>query len=68
MRTITKVMMVRTIFDPSAPRIQNMHDTVQHILNFDLEKVRIHPSDGRRVIHALRYFIQDIDQNRLSRL
>ena len=61
-------MMVRTIFDPSAPRIQDMYVTVQHILQFDSEKVRIHPSDGRRVLHALRYFIQDIDQDKLSRL
>lgn len=68
MRTITKLMMARTIFDPSAPRIQDMHATVKQILNLDSEKVRIHPSDGRRVIHALRYFIQEIDQNKLSRL
>jgi len=68
MRTITKLMMVRTIFDPSTPRIQDMHTTVQHILQFDSEKVRIHPSDGRRVLHALRYFIQDIDKDKLSKL
>ena len=55
MRTLTKLMMTRTIFDPNAPRIQDMHTTVQHILNLDSEKVRIHPSDGRRVMHALRY-------------
>lgn len=41
-----------------------MHATVQHILNLDAPKVILHPSDGRRVIHALRY----IDQDRLSRL
>ena len=45
MRTITKVMMVRTVFDPNAPRIQDMHATVKQILNLDSEKVRIHPSD-----------------------
>ena len=68
MRTIAKLMMARTIFDPFAPRIQDLRATVQHILQFDSEKVRIHPSDGRRVLHALRYFIQDIDKDKLSRL
>ena len=48
-------MMTRTVFDTDAPRIHDMRATVQHILNFDSEKVRIHPSDGRRVMHALRY-------------
>jgi len=57
MRTITKLMMERTVFDSNAPRIQDLHTTVQHILNLDAPKVRIHPSDGRRVMHALRYFI-----------
>jgi hypothetical protein len=57
MRPITKVMMARTVFDTDAPRIQNMNATIQHILNVDLPKVRIHPLDGRRVMHALRYFI-----------
>ena len=61
-------MMVRTVFDPSAPRIQNLRSTIQNILNLDSEKVILHPSDGRRVIHALRYFIQDIDKDKLSRL
>ena len=51
-------MMIRTVFDPNAPRIQDMHATVQHILNLDAPKVILHPSDGRRVIHTLRYFIQ----------
>jgi hypothetical protein len=51
-------MMVRTIFDPNAPRIQDMHATVKQILNLDAPKVILHPSDGRRVIHALRYFIR----------
>ena len=55
MRAITKLMMERTIFDPNAPRIQDMYVTVQHILQFDSEKVRIHPSDGRHVLHAVRY-------------
>jgi hypothetical protein len=64
MRTITKVMMARTMFDTDAPRIQDMHATVQHILNFDAPKVHIHPLDGRRVMHALRY----VDKDRLSRL
>ena len=57
MRAITKLMMERTVFDPNAPRIQDIHATVQHILNLDAPKVILHPSDGRRVIHALRYFI-----------
>jgi hypothetical protein len=65
MRTITKVMMARTVFDTDAPRIQDMHATVKHILNFDAPKVILHPLDGRRVMHALRYFIQDIDQSKL---
>ena len=64
MRTIAKLMMARTVFDPNAPRIQDMHATVQHILNLDAPKVILHPSDGRRVMHALRY----IDQDRLSKL
>ena len=55
MRTIAKLMMTRTIFDANAPRIYDMHSTVQRILNLDAPKVHIHPSDGRRVIHALRY-------------
>lgn len=61
-------MMARTLFDPNASRIQDMHATVQHILNLDAPKVILHPSDGRRVIHALRYFVEDIDKNRLSKL
>ena len=48
-------MMTRTIFVANAPRIQDMHAIVQQILNVDAPKVHIHPSDGRRVIHALRY-------------
>ena len=55
MRTIAKLMMTRTIFVANAPRIQDMHAIVQQILNVDAPKVHIHPSDGRRVIHALRY-------------
>ena len=65
MRTISKLMMTRTVFDSNASRIQDMHATVQHILNLDAPKVILHPSDGRRVIHALRYFVEDIDKNRL---
>lgn len=68
MRTITKLMMARTIFDPTAPRIQDLRATVQHILNLDSEKVILHPSDGRRIIHALRYFIQDVDKRRVDEL
>jgi len=61
MRTITKLMMERIVFDPNAPRIKDIHATVQHILNMDSPKVHIHPLDGRRVMHALRY----IDQSKL---
>jgi len=55
MRSITKLMMERTVFDSDAPRIQDINATVDNILQFDSEKVRIHPLDGRRVMHALRY-------------
>ncbi len=55
MRAITKLMMERTVFDSDAPRIQDINATVDNILQFDSEKVRIHPLDGRRVMHALRY-------------
>jgi hypothetical protein len=68
MRTIAKLMMTRTIFDPTAPRIQDLRATIQHILQLDSPKVILHPSDGRRVIHALRYFVQDIDTDKLSKL
>jgi len=68
MRTITKLMMSRTVFDTTTPRIQDLRATVQHILNLDSEKVRIHPSDGRRVIHALRYFVQDVDKRKVDEL
>ena len=57
-------MMTRTVFDSDSPRIQDMRATIQHILQFDSEKVHIHPLDGRRVMHALRY----IDRDQLSRL
>jgi hypothetical protein len=55
MRTIAKLMMTRTVFDSDAPRIQDMRSTIDNILQFNSSKVRIHPSDGRRVMHALRY-------------
>jgi hypothetical protein len=54
MRAITKLMMERTVFDSDAPRIQDINATIDDILQFDSEKVRIHPLDGRRVMHALR--------------
>jgi hypothetical protein len=54
MRAITKLMMERTVFDSDAPRIHDIQATVEDILQFDSEKVRIHPLDGRRVMHALR--------------
>jgi hypothetical protein len=68
MRTIAKLMMTRTIFDQNAPRIYDLRATVQHILQLDTEKVILHPSDGRRVIHALHYFIQDVDKRRVDEL
>lgn len=55
MRAITKLMMERTVFDPNTPRIQDIHATLQHILKLDAPKVHIHPLDGRRVMHALRF-------------
>jgi hypothetical protein len=55
MKTITKLMMTRTVFDSDVPRIQNMRATIENILQMDSPKVRIHPLDGRRVMHALRY-------------
>ena len=55
MRAITKLMMERIVFDPNAPRIQDMHATIQHILNMDSPKAILHPLDGRRVMHALRF-------------
>ena len=55
MRTIAKLMMTRTVFDTDAPRIHDMHTIVKNILQLDSPKVHIHPSDGRRVMHALRY-------------
>ena len=55
MRTIAKLMMTRTVFDSDTPRIHDMRATIENILQLDSPKVRIHPSDGRRVMHSLRY-------------
>jgi hypothetical protein len=68
MRTITKLMMVRTVFDPTVPPTTDLYKTVKQIINVDAEKVVLHPSDGRRVLRALRHFIQDVDKERLTEL
>jgi hypothetical protein len=68
MRTTTKLMMVRTVFDPTVPRVNDLYKTVKQIINLDAEKVVLHPDDGRRVLHALRFFIQDVNKQRLTEL
>ena len=60
-RTILKLIVVRTIFDSSAPRITDIYQTVRDILNLNLEKIVLHPEDLHRVMHALQYFIAEID-------
>ena len=59
-------MMVRTITNPNVPRITDLYKTVKQIINLDTEKVHLHPSDRKRVLHALRFFIQD--QSRVNEL
>lgn len=68
MRTSTKLMMVRTIFDPNVPRTYDLYKTMKQIMNLDAEKVHIHPSYRKRVLHALRFFVQDVDQQRVNEL
>jgi hypothetical protein len=65
---IKKIMIVRTLFDPSVPPTTNLHKTIQQILDLKGEKVILHPSDGRRVLHALKSFSQDINLDELNTL
>jgi len=65
MRATTKLMRIRTILDPTVPRITNLYNTVKQIIDLDAEKVTLHPSDRRRVQHALRYFVDDVDKTAL---
>ena len=60
-RTILKLIVVRTIFNSSAPRITDVYQTVRDILNLNLEKIVLHPEDLHRVMNALQYFITEID-------
>ncbi len=68
LRIATKVMIVRTLFDPSVPCTLDLYKTIQQILNFNTEKVILHPSDGRRVLHALKFFVQDVNIDELNTL
>ena len=68
LRTTTKVMIVRTLFDPSVPPTTNLHKTIQQILDLHGEKVILHPSDGRRVLNALKFFVQDVNTDVLNTL
>jgi hypothetical protein len=68
MRITTKLMMVRTAFDQNVPRTMDLYKTVKQILNLDADKVILHPSDGGRVLHALRVSIQNVDKQRLHEL
>lgn len=65
---IAKVMIVRTLFDSSVPPTTNLHKTIQQILDLHGEKVILHPSDGRRVLHALKFFVQDVNLDVLNAL
>lgn len=60
--------MSRTIINPNVPRTNDLYKTVKQIINLDAEKVQLHPSDRKRVLHALRFFIQDVDQQRVNEL
>jgi len=68
LRTTTKIMILRTLFDPSVPPTTNLHKTVQQILDLHGEKVILHPSDGRRVLHALKFFVKDVNIDQLNAL
>jgi hypothetical protein len=66
MRTITKLMLARTIFDTNAPRLTNLYMVVKEIIHLEGARVVLHPADARRVMHALRFFIKDVDLNHLN--
>jgi len=66
MRNTAKLMMVRTIFDPSVPPTTDLYKTVNQILNLNGEIVRLHPSDGKRVLRALRHV--HVDTARLNEM
>jgi len=68
LRTTTKIMMVRTLFNPNVPRITNLYKTLQKILHLNGEIVILHPSDGKRVLRALKYFVNEVDIVRLNEL
>jgi hypothetical protein len=68
LRTTTKVMILRTLFDSSVPPTTNLHKTIQQILDLHGEKVILHPSDGRRVLHALKFFVQEVNLDELNTL
>ena len=63
---IAKVMILRTLFDSSVPPTTNLYKTIQQILDLHGEKVILHPSDGRRVLHALKFFVQDVNIDELN--
>lgn len=65
---IAKVMILRTLFDPDVPPTTNLYKTIQQILDLHGEKVILHPSDGRRVLHALKFFVQDVNIDELNTL
>ena len=65
---IAKVMILRTLFDSSVPPTTNLYKTIQKILDLHGEKVILHPSDGRRVLHALKFFVQDVNIDELNTL
>jgi hypothetical protein len=59
-------MILRTLFDPSVPPTTNLYKTIQQILDLKGEKVILHPSDGSRVLHALKFFVKDINIDELN--
>jgi len=62
-------MTSRIIFDESAPLIVDLYKTTLEIFDLHSEKVRIHPSDSIRVLHALKIFKRYVNQlNILSKL
>jgi 16S rRNA C1402 N4-methylase RsmH len=68
MRTAKKIMMVRTILNPSAPRTTDIYKIITQIMNFHAAKVSIHPTDSKRILRALRYFVEDVNIDRVNEL